>query len=157
MQIKHTGWNDILKEYSWNAFHIARNEEIQFAKLTKALLKKTSTSISNMKKRWIVTEQVNYKKHYFSLKCPQKQPPRDVPRKRFLKICSKYAGEHPCQSVISVKSQNNFIKITLWHGCSPVNLLHIFRTPFTKNTSERLLLCPERKCACTLSKHLLKK
>ena len=43
----------------------------------------------------------------------------------------------------------NFIKITLrqvyWnhnitlrHGCSPVNLLGIFRTPFPKNTSERL-------------------
>ena len=25
-------------------------------------------------------------------------------------------------------------------GCLPVTLLHIFRTPFTKNTSERLLL-----------------
>ena len=25
-------------------------------------------------------------------------------------------------------------------GCSPVNLLHIFRTPLTKNTSEWLLL-----------------
>ena len=31
-------------------------------------------------------------------------------------------------------------RITLCHGCSPVNLLHIIRTPFTKNTSERLLL-----------------
>ena len=26
------------------------------------------------------------------------------------------------------------------HGCSPVNLRHIFRTPFLKNTSEGLLL-----------------
>ena len=26
------------------------------------------------------------------------------------------------------------------HGCSPVNLLHIFRTPFLKNTSGQLLL-----------------
>ena len=26
------------------------------------------------------------------------------------------------------------------HGCSPVNLLHIFSTPFSKNTSGRLLL-----------------
>ena len=26
------------------------------------------------------------------------------------------------------------------HGCTPVNLLHIFRTPFPKNTSERVLL-----------------
>ena len=28
----------------------------------------------------------------------------------------------------------NFIEITLRHGCSPANLLHIFRTPFPKNT-----------------------
>ena len=30
----------------------------------------------------------------------------------------------------SIKLQSSFIEITLWHGCSPVNLLHIFRTPF---------------------------
>ena len=36
--------------------------------------------------------------------------------------------------------QSNFIEITLRHGCSPVNLLHIFRTPFPNNTSGRLLL-----------------
>ena len=30
-------------------------------------------------------------------------------------------------------------KVTL-QGCSPVNLLHIFKTPFPKNTSGRLLL-----------------
>ena len=34
----------------------------------------------------------------------------------------------------------NFIEITLRHGCSPLHLLHIFRTPFSKNTSGRLLL-----------------
>ena len=34
----------------------------------------------------------------------------------------------------------NFIEIALRHGCSPVNLLHIFRIPFPKNTSGRLLL-----------------
>ena len=28
----------------------------------------------------------------------------------------------------------SFIEITLRHGCSPANLLHIFRTPFLKNT-----------------------
>ena len=33
------------------------------------------------------------------------------------------------------KLQSNFIEITLRHGFSPVNLLHIFRTPFSKNTS----------------------
>ena len=30
----------------------------------------------------------------------------------------------------SVKLQINFIEITLRHGCSPVNLLHIFRAAF---------------------------
>ena len=34
----------------------------------------------------------------------------------------------------------HFIEISLRHGCSPVNLLHIFRTTFTKNTSWWLLL-----------------
>ena len=37
------------------------------------------------------------------------------------KICSKFTGEHP-------------------RGISPVNLLHIFRTLFPKNTSGGLLL-----------------
>ena len=31
-----------------------------------------------------------------------------------------------------VAKQSNFIEIAFWHGCSPVNLLHIFRTPFNK-------------------------
>ena len=52
-----------------------------------------------------------------------------------VKICSKSTGEHPCRSAIC-----NFIEIALRHGCSPINLLHIFRTPFPKNTSGRLLL-----------------
>ena len=60
--------------------------------------------------------------------------------KSVLKICSKFTGEHPCQIVISIKLLRNFIEITLQHGCSPVNLLHIFRTAFIKNTSGRLLL-----------------
>ena len=36
--------------------------------------------------------------------------------------------------------QRNFIEIALRHGCSPVNLLYIFRTPFQKNNSGWLLL-----------------
>ena len=35
---------------------------------------------------------------------------------------------------------NNFTEIALQHGCSPVHLLHIFRTPFPRNTSGWLLL-----------------
>ena len=50
--------------------------------------------------------------------------------KGVLKICRKFKGEHPCRSAIAIKL----------HGCSPLNLWHIFRTPFTKNTSGWLLL-----------------
>ena len=57
-----------------------------------------------------------------------------------LKIYSKLAGERPCRSVISIKLLCNFTEITLRHGCSPKNLLNIFRTPFSKNTSAWLLL-----------------
>ena len=66
--------------------------------------------------------------------------PEMVLRKGVLKICSKFTGEHPCQSAFSIKLQSNFIEITLRHGFSLVNLLHIFRTLFLKNTSGRLLL-----------------
>ena len=68
------------------------------------------------------------------LKCPEL-----FLRKGVLKIRSKIAGEHPCQSAISIKLPCNFIEITLQHGCSPVNLLHLFRTPFPRNTSGWLL------------------
>ena len=61
-------------------------------------------------------------------------------RKGALKIYSKFRGEHPRRSVISIKLQSNFIEITFRHGCFPVNLLHIFRTPSPKNASGRLLL-----------------
>ena len=60
-------------------------------------------------------------------------------KKGVLKICSKFTGERPWQSVISIKLQSNFIEIALWRWCSHVNLLHIFRTSFLKNTSGRML------------------
>ena len=60
------------------------------------------------------------------------------------KICSKSTGEHPCWIAISIKLQSKIIEITIRHGCSPVNLLHIFRTPFLKNTSGRLPLIFEK-------------
>ena len=60
--------------------------------------------------------------------------------KGVLKICSKFTGEHPCRNVISIKLQTNFVEITLRDEYSPVNLLHIFRTPFRRNISGWLLL-----------------
>ena len=61
-------------------------------------------------------------------------------RKGVLKICSKFIREHPCRSAISINLQSNYIEIALRHGCPPVNLLHIFRTPFPRNSSGWLLL-----------------
>ena len=57
-----------------------------------------------------------------------------------LKLCRKFTGEHRYRSVISIKLLCKFIEITFRHGCSPLNLLHIFRTPFPRNTSWWLLL-----------------
>ena len=67
-------------------------------------------------------------------------PPEVFLGKGFLKKCSKFAGEHLCRSAISIKLQSNFIEIKLRHRCSPVNLLHIFRTAFLKSTSGGLHL-----------------
>ena len=39
-------------------------------------------------------------------------------------------------------------KCALWHGCSPVNLLYIFRTPFLKTSLDGCF------CRCLLGKRL---
>ena len=62
--------------------------------------------------------------------------------KSVAKIYSKFTGEHVCRSVISIKLQSNFIDIAHWHGCSPVDLLQIFRAPFYNNISGQFLLIP---------------
>ena len=59
--------------------------------------------------------------------------------KDVLKIRSKFTGEQLCSPRRTPRRTPNFIEITLRHGCSPVNLLQIFRTSFTKNTSGWLL------------------
>ena len=60
--------------------------------------------------------------------------------KGVLKICSRFTGAHSCQSVIEIELLCSFIEIALREGRSPVNLLHISRTPFPKNTYGGLLL-----------------
>ena len=52
--------------------------------------------------------------------------------KGVLEICNKFIREQPYRSAISIKLLYNFTEITLRHGCSPINLLHIFRLPFPK-------------------------
>ena len=71
--------------------------------------------------------------------------------KDVLKICSKFLGEHLCRSANWIKLQSNFTEIALWPGCSPVNLLHIFRTSFPKSTSGGLLIEIEKSSMSRLS------
>ena len=53
--------------------------------------------------------------------------PEVLLRKGAQEICSKFTAEHLCRSVISIKLES-------------INLQHIFRTPFPRNTSGWLLL-----------------
>ena len=79
--------------------------------------------------------------HYFVQCCMiRSSPPEVFLGKGVLKISSKFTGEHPCRNAISIKLLCNFIEIPFRHGCSPVNFLHFFRTPFLKNNSKGLLI-----------------
>ena len=67
----------------------------------------------------------------------QIQPSRDVLRKRCSEKMQQICWRAP---ILKRDFKCVFNEITLWHGCSPVHLLHIFRTPFPKNISGRLFL-----------------
>ena len=52
----------------------------------------------------------------------------------------QYCKTRYLQVIESNKLLCSVIEIALRHGCSPVNWLHIFRTPFLKKTTGRLVL-----------------
>ena len=64
-----------------------------------------------------------------------KQPTRGVLREKFCENMQQMYRRIP----IPKCDFNNFIEITLQDVCSPINLLHILKTPFYKNTSGGLL------------------
>ena len=67
----------------------------------------------------------------------QKQPSRGVLKKRCFENMQQTYMRTPMPKCDfnKVAKQSNVIEIALRHGCSPVNVLHIFLTPFPKNTS----------------------
>ena len=69
-----------------------------------------------------------------------KQPPRGVLRKRCSQSIQQIYRRAPMLKCNFNKVARNVIEILLRYGCSFVNLLIIFRTPFPKNTSGGLLL-----------------
>ena len=72
---------------------------------------------------------------------------RSSPPSVFRKICSENMQQMNRRTPMSkcdfnkVAEQLNWgrIELALWHGCSPVNLLHIFRIPFHNTFGELLL------------------
>ena len=68
--------------------------------------------------------------HHMLANSIHKQPPRGVPRKRCSRNMQQIYRRAPM-----LKLQSNFTKITLRHGFSLVNLLHIFRIPFLNTFS----------------------
>ena len=67
----------------------------------------------------------------------QEQPSRDVLMKRYSENMQQIYRR---TSIPKCNFNKVAIKIALRHGCSPVNVLHIFGTLFTKNISKKLLL-----------------
>ena len=53
--------------------------------------------------------------------------------------------------------KRDFIEITLQHGCSSVNLLHIFRTAFRNNTYGRMLLETQSYLAIRIQQEIQKR
>ena len=95
-----------------------------------------AASVQFLKNTW-EPQSFQLEPHLGHYKCSY---PEVLLGKDVLKMCSKFTRVHPCRSVISIKLLCNFIENTLQHGCSVVNLLHIFRIPFPKSTSGLLLL-----------------
>ena len=66
----------------------------------------------------------------------QKQPSRGI----LMKWCSQNMQQIYRGTLMPKCEFNKVYLLKLRHWCSHVNLLHIFRTPFTKSTSGRLML-----------------
>ena len=120
-------------------FHFTKNCDFPIHK------QKGTFSWKMWRKKWPYSHSIIYKISQSEIcvredSCDRSSYPEVFSRKNVLKICSKFTGELLCRSVISIKLLCNFIDFALQHGCSFVNLLHIFRTPFPRNFSGWLLL-----------------
>ena len=85
----------------------------------------------------------------------QKQPREVFYKKAVLGNFTKFTGKHLCQSLSqqSCRPPATLLKNELWHRCFLVNFAKFLRTPFSQNTSRRLLLKVHRLmsfmyCAC---------
>ena len=70
----------------------------------------------------------------------QKQPPEVLYKKAGLENFAKFTGKHLCKSLFLIKLQISACNFTKKETLSPVNFAKFLRTPFSQNTSGRLLL-----------------
>ena len=93
---------------------------------------KNSFCLSLLHKQWY---------HFFSQQMTiMSSLPETSNKKVFWKYVTNWQENTHAKLYDSIKLQSNFIEITLQHGRSPVNLLHILVTFFQKKTSGGLLL-----------------
>ena len=76
---------------------------------------------------------------FMNLKLLQKHPFRNILEESCSKNMQQIYRETPMPQCDFNKVASNFTEIALRHGCSPVNLLYIFRIPFPRNSSGWLL------------------
>ena len=118
--------------------------------------------IHSNKTRWGYTNDVSYT--LYDCKCddafyqclkkviylyyewhPQKQPSIGALRKKCSENMQPIYRRSPMPKCDFNKvAYCSLTEIALRHGCSPINLLHMFRAPFYKNTYRGLLLHPLR-------------
>ena len=92
-----------------------------------------------------IQTQKRYSNSFDKITILQKQPSRGVLKKRCSENIEKIYRRTPMP-----KCNFNKIAKQLQHSCSPVNLLHICRTPFSRNTSGWLLLYSNMKTTCRI-------
>ena len=86
-------------------------------------------SVIQKKKKKTLGFLVHISQYFYNPKSYSKtwrsSPPEVFLGKGVLKICSKFTGEHPCRSVISIKLHSS--------------LLHIFRTPAASGHDKKIM------------------
>ena len=116
------------KRFYWREaflWKIFRKENINTIRQTVQHVFNTATVLNQ---QWNFLWLIQYEYNYLTM-----QPHRGVPSKR-------WNMQQICRRTPITKCDFNKVALQLRHGCSPVNLLYIFRTAFLKNTSGRLLL-----------------
>ena len=124
MNSENTHWSSDEAWHVWKSYAAAKNIVVD---------PKTIYTYTYTNWRWQNSTRYSpfYKFPYF--RCSHSE--RCSYEKVFWKYVANLLENTKCWNAISIKLLCNFIEITLRHGCSPANSLHIFRTPFLKNIS----------------------